>query len=420
MSGNSDTYACTARWVCLSWFLSGAVLFGTAHNCALAQSVLLEAAPGTLRLSNSDDAFAIGTVLHNPRTLQVTTLEELIELTAGKARQPAFVKYVGDFDAYWKARKTGAAGKAFEAIEVFEENRRLASMGDGRRYILTAVEGRPGHAADVVEINRWGKIRGRLQFKAGSEEARKALDNPKFAGMRIVTCKDSLDHIKKKLSSEMNKAARRGLTLSPKWQRVRDAIKDGRLLRKWPSGASPSSRSATYLEVERVARKHWHRLAKANRSFMKLAAKPLVLVTKPLAALSKTRLGKILGSAAGKGLVVVDVAANVYLLIDDFTRWNRSEIGGGYFGFKAGLRSAQIALTAYAFWAPDPSLVTKLASAGGALLLIVADIVSDPFYAAAQDRTRQLLLELERAERYHHCRRQILVEMDRAIKASSP
>jgi len=161
-----------------------------------------------------------------------------------------------------------------------------------------------------------------------------------------------------------------------------------------------------------VVRKQWKGLARERRPLTNLVEKRLA------AAASKRLLRKFVGSSAGKVLVVVDVGANAYLIYDDFMRWDRSEISGGYFGLKAGLHSAQIALTVYAFWAPDPTFVSKLVAGGGALLLTVAGAVSDPLYAAAQERTSQLLRELEREERYNYCRRQILADMQRAIEVS--
>ncbi len=108
----------------------------------------------------------------------------------------------------------------------------------------------------------------------------------------------------------------------------------------------------------------------------------------------------------GKGLVIVDLATNAYFTYGDYGRWQSGEIGGEYFGFKAGLRAVQSAVTiVWAFGPPDP--VTKSVSGVAALVLIGVDVVSDPFYEAAQARAREVLEEVDQTARLDICRMQL-------------
>jgi hypothetical protein len=126
-----------------------------------------------------------------------------------------------------------------------------------------------------------------------------------------------------------------------------------------------------------------------------------------------TAIGKIPGATttlkvAGRILIVVDYGANAYATYSDYSRWQEGEIGGGYFAYRTSLHSAQMALTTYAIYAPDPTTVSKWAAAVLAVAVATADMVSDPIYEASQARSRELLSDLERDERYLYCRANIL------------
>jgi len=106
-----------------------------------------------------------------------------------------------------------------------------------------------------------------------------------------------------------------------------------------------------------------------------------------------------------KGLVFVDLATNAYFTYGDYGRWQSGEIGVEYFGFKAGLRTAQSAATIVCYVDPNP--VTKAVSGAAALVLFGVDLLSDPFYEAAQARTRELLEEVDQTARLDICRMQL-------------
>ncbi|HOZ48368.1 MAG TPA: hypothetical protein PLO37_19245 [Candidatus Hydrogenedentes bacterium] len=121
------------------------------------------------------------------------------------------------------------------------------------------------------------------------------------------------------------------------------------------------------------------------------------------------------GRALSRGLVVVDIATNVYFTYGDYGRWRSGEIDVEYLGFKAGLRTAQSALTVYALAAPDVSMVTKVATGTAAVLLMVTDIASDPFYEAARERRRELLAQVDQVARIDICRMRLLRMVDSTL-----
>lgn len=125
------------------------------------------------------------------------------------------------------------------------------------------------------------------------------------------------------------------------------------------------------------------------------------------------------GRVLSRGLVVVDIATNVYFTYGDYGRWKAGEIDVEYLGFKAGLRTAQSALTVYALAAPDVSMVTKVATGTAAVLLMVADVASDPFYEAARERRRELLTQVDQFARIDICRMRLLAMVDSALANNS-
>jgi hypothetical protein len=125
------------------------------------------------------------------------------------------------------------------------------------------------------------------------------------------------------------------------------------------------------------------------------------------------------GRILPRGLVVVDVAANTYFTFNDFGRWRSGEIGGEYFGFKAGLRSVQSGLTVYAIASPDATFVTKAATATAAVLLMVADVASDPLYEAASKRRRELLSQVDLNARMEICRMKLVEAFDAQMSLAS-
>jgi hypothetical protein len=373
------------------------ILLSSSAGRSLAQSILLDA-PTTTSLT---DAFAIGKTLAKSNTLEIGSLDELIERVAGKIRPASFEKW-GNFNAYWEATKSQRAGKVFEAINAYVENRRLARSGDAMRLLVTAAEGKPAHPADVLRALRTDEgflVGGHDQYKFGWKAAKNAVAESKYAGMTIVTSPDQMQIIEHELQKAEAKAIRRGLPLASKWEGVKDAIQEGRLTARMPSGTMATTREYVFFHTRRVYQAMWTRLERAAEATQ-------------IARLSRFRAVsgtlKVLGKVAGGALVVLDVAAVGYQTYDDVLRYRAGEIGGGYLAAKSSMRGLQLSLAYYTFFAPDPTMVTKIVTGVAVVVLIVADDVSDRVYEARRDESRRLMESIDRDERFYAARKQLL------------
>ena len=362
---------------------------------ALAQSIVLDTPITAL----SEDAFAVGKTLAKSNTLENKTLDELITRVAGSPSVKAFQKYGGDFNAYWEVSKTQRAGKVFEAISAFTENRRLARLGDPTRLLVTAAEGNPAHAADMLRVDASLRIMGHDQYKLGWQAARNAITDTRYVGKAIVIPPDEMEILARELTKAEANAARRGLPLASKWQGVKEAVGEGRIAARLPSGEMAPTRN----EVLRIARRQlqaeWIRLARTAEP----TGIPEVLTSRPV-------LGtlRVVGKVAGTIVVVVDVAGTGYQTYSDVARYRAGEIGGVYLGAKSSMRAAQLALAYYTVFAPDPTLLTKIAAGIGCVVLIAADNISDCMYEARRDQARRLLETIDRDERFLAANKQLL------------
>ncbi len=119
------------------------------------------------------------------------------------------------------------------------------------------------------------------------------------------------------------------------------------------------------------------------------------------------------GELIGKALIVVDVAGTAYAEYYDVQRFAHGEIGGVYLSYKSTLRASQLSLAYYAAATPEPS--TKVIAGVAAGLLVVIDLASDPIYEAVyrsrQDAAFQLLMTIDREERYFAARTNLLHEI---------
>ena len=305
-------------------------------------------------------------------------------------------------------------GKFHEAKVLLEENGRFAARGDPRRLLATAAEGGSHHPADLLLVDsKTGRILERYQSKLGSGAAVDALRDRKYAGMKIIPSQDGMKEIMRGLRQAKANATRRGIGLSPEMQMVQDALRDGRLMTHLPSGAPLASRSDVEQQAYRWVKLSWQKLGPASVMADQAAASAVTAIGKIPGAKTTFRVG-------GRALIVVDYGANAYAIYSDYGRWQESEIGGGYFAYKTSLHSAQMALTTYALWAPDPTTASKWIAAGLAVIVAGADMISDPIYEASQARSRELLSKLERDERYFHCRACILSEANHAGSSPAP
>ncbi len=219
-------------------------------------------------------------------TLQAQSMRELVARTAPISRD-AILKYHGEWESYWLASnmQNQRAGKTLEAVYAWRMNAQRARLGIPDRILVTAAEGLPTHPADLVDIASDGTILRKYQTKWGWKSAIKALQDPRYEGMGILTTRDSFSVIEQELRSAEAKAARRGLALSPEWQGVRDAIESGRLPGSWAGKQLPMA-----ARVERYS------LAHVKRYFAAGADRIAPRVTARMGQLLRTS-GKVVGKA---------------------------------------------------------------------------------------------------------------------------
>jgi hypothetical protein len=337
--------------------------------------------PASSVLSQSVDRFAVGQSLVNPKT-PTLSLQELVDRVAGKPRRKAYAKYGGDLTSYWEAAASQRAGKTFEAIVAYKYNNKvlnkvLAVLGRACQIVPTAVIGASSHPADLLKICN-GRIVQQYQLKLGWRAAVKALQDPKYAGMSILTPKDQLAIIKKRLLQS---------------DAVKQAIEEGRLRgTQW----TPK----IMIQTKQTLMQPWQEIEAAGQT-SRYSAHGLETLA---------RLGKV----AGKALIAADVAGNVYFTYHDMQRFQAGGIGGGYLAIKTGLRGAQVGFTYYPIVSPEP--ISKVGAAVVVIVLVTADIatewVHDVFSAAEQEAARQLLESIDRAERYHATRHYLLYAMN--------
>jgi len=360
--------------------------------------------------SNFDDVLAFQAtstgedaelILTSPETPTVTSLDELIQRTAGQPSPGKVARYAGDLDAYWQASESAFSGKAFEAMVAHQENLRLEAAGRSERMCVSAVEGElgPGHPADLVLIDDMGRVIERYQCKLGGKAAIDALSNTKYAGMKILTPDDQFEWISRQLLEKQASAIRRGIELDPYWAKVEAAINEGRL-NDLPSGAALPLRTEATERALSVVAKSWEELGSA-------AEAPAEAVGTALTSVARIPAAETGSEIAGRALVVVDVATNVYLSYKDYQRFEDGEIGGQYLAFKLSLRSTQTTTVIWAA-AADPEPFTKGVLIIAGVALVAVDVGSDFIYSAAQERTRQMLSELQWNDRCYQARQEVL------------
>lgn len=215
--------------------------------------------------------------------------EDLVTRTAGTVDPSRIGKYAGDFDEYWKRARVNFEGKTFEAIVADTTNARNKAVREATRLVPNAMLGNHTAPADLLLVKSPGAAPTLVQAKLGTGGVLEALGDAKYRGMEIVTCRESFDELVARLKKEAAKAARRGLPLTPEYQRLQDAIESGRVWKKLPCGAPLPERSY----VEAVSRSHCQRQ-------WTTAAKQLAGVTDDTArAVSAAVRGASDGTAAG-------------------------------------------------------------------------------------------------------------------------
>lgn len=353
-------------------------------------------------------SFQIGSFVRNPRTLEIRDLTTLFHKATGGVRQKSTLKHIGDFESYWKASFTGRSGKAFEAYEVYRANRKLARLGRSERFVITAVEGSPHHAADVVLIDGTGKITKQFQHKLGVRAALNAIKDPKYAGMTIVTPRNSLSRIRRDLKEAIRRAASSEKGLPPKWQHIQNALAEGRLTDEMLPGLQVWSRK----QIERIAKCFTKPMFTAVEKQMPRTSRLTMAVSRGI-----SRVGLRAGSAtlkiAGKVMGPADLMFVGYQTHLDWQRFSNGEIGEGTLATKFTLRGAEVAV-AILLLSPDPGTKVILVGITASLLLTGADASLDAAIDARNARVQQLLENINRDERFDAVKEQLMEDIEGA------
>lgn len=194
------------------------------------------------------------------------SFQDLVSRTAGEVNPQRIGEYGGEFVDYWKNARVSFEGKTFEAIVADTMNARNKAVHETARLVPNAVLGNHTAPADLLLVKSPGSVPTLVQAKLGADGVLEALGDPKYRGMDIVTCHESLNELDSRLGKEMSKATRRGLPLATEYQRLKDALESGRVWKKLPCGAPLPERS----HVEAVSRNHYQ--GEWNATAKKLAA----------------------------------------------------------------------------------------------------------------------------------------------------
>ncbi|NLX14719.1 MAG: hypothetical protein GXY44_13860 [Phycisphaerales bacterium] len=362
--------------------------------------------------------FETGSFVRNPGTLAIPHLQTLFQKTTGDVQIKSIVKYGGDFEAYWKASQKIRVGKAFESYEVYQANRKLERLGKTERLVITAVEGMPHHPADVVMIDKAGKVKRQFQNKLSPSEARKALNEPKYADMTIVTTRDSLDHIRSDLKKETLRARARGRPLPPNLHEVKKALADGRLTDELLPGLQARSRN----QLDAITKEHTRRLFKSASKNIKIMRFTSSTITSPMRGTARVvmrassptmkNIGKPTLKTLGKVIGVADLAFICYQTQSDWRRYSSGEIGGGAMSAKFALRGGEVAI-AILLLSPDPGTKLIVVGIAASIIIVGSDVSLDIFIDQKNKRKQQLLKNIESDERFHVVHQQIIDELEK-------
>lgn len=353
-------------------------------------------------LASKNGSFSIGEIIRDPTTTKVN-LAQLFEKTTGRVRQVAVLRY-GNFNDYWVASRTSRSGKAFEAYEAFRANRRLARIGKGGQFLVTAVEGQSHHAADLVQVSTEGKIVRSYQFKQSWKQAVNALDDPKYFGMTIVTHPEAVGVARQELRRKELQVAQRGRELPGEWRRIREALDSGQLTDELIPGFHVRTRHQTERLAKSFTSKVWLETQAEMQQFApRMAGQPAKGGHLALSFGAKT------ARLAGKAFVVAEFGFVAYQTHKDVRAFTSGNLSGEVFASKMGLRTTELGIAvAVLVLSPEPaSKITAFLVVAG-VVVTAADISLDVVSEARRTRTRALLGQIDRDERFHAARYQLM------------
>ena len=303
------------------------IIAGTCVGTGTAEGQVIATAPSNIvAVAPKASPLDLAKGLRSYRTPQLP-FNELINRVAGYPRHSTFVKYGGDLKAYWRVAQSSRIGKALEAVFARSENTRLAGLGQKVRVIATAAEGQAAAAADLKIVSESGKVLREIQSKMGWRNAMKALSDPKYSGMHILTDRGSLDVLTRELAKAEAKAARRGISLAKEWEVVKRALKSGRLMRQTPTGAPLPTRQAATDAARNSLKKLWPKLSRNAKSAVSVEGKCVataLVVQDAQRGSMLLRLVKSPGFVAGGMTLAIDGGIATYKYFDG--QINKSEL----------------------------------------------------------------------------------------------
>ena len=383
--------------ILVCWMIGAAYAFGIFPSSALGQS-LLSTSP--VANKTGGDPFAIGKTLLKAHTLDYFKLDDLIEKNYGNITKESFYKYSGRPQSYLDQVKWKDAGFGFEAWSVMNDNREWVRTKDPRRHLLTALEGNRTHPADGLIVKMRGDgyydIIGHTQWKSiypdnpyvRSDYLQKAIDNPRYDGMTIRVPSDNLQLLKQKYKS-----------LDPNGLKTTDAILIGKITDKSASGGINISSYDMLKKTIKLREDEFIRLS------TKYELERAAFLSKSSSAIAGS---KVLGKTVAGGLVIIGIAAEGYQTYTNWERYRSGEIGGDHFTTKLTMQGAQIGLAGALFAAPEP-IVTKI---GGLVVIVLvfagADQIVETSIEKRQEHAKHILETIDRDERFHSARQQLL------------
>lgn len=329
--------------------------------------------------------------IQSSRTLQASSMRQLIKWTAPVSRS-APVQYGNDFARYWLAsnRRSQRLGNTLEAVLAWRANEQYMRQAMPSRILVTAAEGYRTHGADLVEIAADGQELARYQVKLRLtlKSAGKHLANPKYFGMPLLTTRESHAELVEALAKKQANALRRGIELNPKWQRIADALENGRLPSTFGGRTLPTQRG-----LERLARKA------ASEQFLAHAATAEQISLAPSKLMRVARVG-------GRFVAVGDIALTGYLQYQDMSRYTSGKIPGDYLIAKSSLRGVQIILGTYTLISPEP--ISKAISGTLVVILVGVDAGIEVVQRRREQNAGEIMTHIDRDERFQAARLAII------------
>jgi hypothetical protein len=396
-----------------------------------------EQAAGAASLGRrSNDAFTLGRRIKEPVTLRIPS-KLLHEKTIGQIRSKSFGRY-SNFDDFWQAAGTGTRGKFFESQSVLQANAALQKQGSAYRYAITAVEGDPGHPADVVLLSENRKIVARYQLKSTSnvDDIIKFSQDPKYADMPIVSHPETITQLRERLASEVQRASRRGTPLAAKWQAAQSNLDRGLITDKLVEGKPVGSYKATAENAKKFRVFQWRQRPADARAARRMSG----TVTKSV-AVPKTlsKVGISFAKVATGTLIVLEVISApldlgfaAYGYYDTVSRYSRGDLDRDLLAAKLAIHTTEAALGGAAVYslgvgleliaAPEP-IVTKVIGVVvvvGSVVVITADMAINSVISQRDYARQQTLEALTSGERRLAIHADLLGRMRAALEAATP